>query len=326
VKCHSSSHKQPEQGFVLILVLVLLTIVSTILVIHARNLTIKAIDVDFQKNQLEQEWLWISCREFVLPKAEQLILDSESDSKTPHRARIIPLNAIYDNTWLVITDEQAKANINILYDRYGFNQTKQHLVSLLSQDVNYGITMESNNNHHGITHIQLINSDVDSAMFSPIHGLSSYRQIIRNDSIGYLWGNSLKTIAADSVISDEYRPPVDRFTLWGNGKLNFNRCDADALEIICHPYLDRADISKLMAIRNRVPGITFQKALSNVSRDEGHIQKLSGRVTNDSQTHAIWLITQMDPNSKSSTNDTYRAHFAVRQVTSEGETTVMQRW
>ncbi len=108
-----------NSGFALIIVLVVLTIAGTILAAAARRCGSSALAAGASERKLQVKWGSLSCRKIGLAAAEDILQADANRSDAPAitaRRKIVLGGMNFD---LIIADEQAKANVNLMTHRLG---------------------------------------------------------------------------------------------------------------------------------------------------------------------------------------------------------------
>ena len=108
-----------RHGYVLVTTLVLLMLAATLLVGIGRASVRQAVRARVAQDELQRRWGTASCREAVLPYAEGLLRAEEGRRRGPVpslRRRVTLGGQAFD---LVVADEQAKANVNVLLVEFG---------------------------------------------------------------------------------------------------------------------------------------------------------------------------------------------------------------
>src|SRR4051812_5359020 len=106
--------RRPEQsrGYVLLLTLLMLAVAAAALAGACRTALRKAVLAARAQEDLQRRWGVVSCRAALLPKAERVL--ASSPDRTAAEARLDVTLGGRPIT-LVFGDEQAKANVSLLY-------------------------------------------------------------------------------------------------------------------------------------------------------------------------------------------------------------------
>jgi len=100
----------------------------------------------------------------------------------------------------------------------------------------------------------------------------------------------------DSVVMDPGAMlPGDRdsyagaLTLWGSGRLNFQRASREAIHEVCRPALGLNDVARLVDLRDRQPGIDLYTAANALELTGAQRSVLLSRLTDQSLCYSIWI-------------------------------------
>ena len=108
--------RRRRRGYVLVVTLGLLVLAATLMVSLGRASLRRAALAREATDDLQRRWGATSCRLAVMPAIESVLVDQERKLRRPvavHRARLQLGQQTFD---LVLADEQAKANLNVLLD------------------------------------------------------------------------------------------------------------------------------------------------------------------------------------------------------------------
>ena len=109
--------KNNRRGYVLVMTLGLLMLAATLLVTIGRASTARVLAARIEQRELQRRWAVVSCRNAVLPFAGDILARQEALQNRPvpgYRATITLGDQRYA---LLVSDEQAKANVNLLLER-----------------------------------------------------------------------------------------------------------------------------------------------------------------------------------------------------------------
>jgi len=108
-----------QPGFVMLIVLVVLAVAGSVLAITAGHCCRQALAAGAAARALQVEWGSLSCRAVCLPGAEALLAGESARLGGPVSTvrRTVVLGRV--RFVLVASDEQAKADVNLLEHRFG---------------------------------------------------------------------------------------------------------------------------------------------------------------------------------------------------------------
>jgi len=118
------------------------------------------------------------------------------------------------------------------------------------------------------------------------------------------YGQVFPRIPPADLLGSPLRPegPATALTLWGSGRLNFQRATPAALRQVCAPVLGPADVEKILALRRAQPALGTLKLLSLLSVSKEQRSTLVERLTDRSDCFGLWVVLQEPEGS--------RYHFA----------------
>src|SRR3954469_11264965 len=102
-----------RRGYALLMVLLVLALAAAALAGVCRLSLEKAVRASRAAEDLQRRWGVITCRSVLLPRAEDVLSAAQADGPTAETRREIRLGDL--SFTLVFGDEQAKANVNLLY-------------------------------------------------------------------------------------------------------------------------------------------------------------------------------------------------------------------
>ena len=280
-----------RRGYVLLVTLALLVLSSTLLVAIGRAAAHHALQAQLEQSELQRRWGTISCREATLPYAEQILVLTEQQEAhaAPEVRATVQLGP--DHFTLVIADEQAKANVNLVIDQAGEQAAEDRIRQALSGG---GLGNDFR------LRPAILFDDSSAPATQP-----AIAQLIRGP------GQMFDSVTPDQLINA--RPgitaPMQMLTCWGNGSLNILRANRDAMRCALGHTLSELEISRLLAVQagimkptNASHDSTAAKPAANTDAigtllaraqiDPGKRNRLSIAVC--SSCHSVWIIEQ-DP-------------------------------
>src|SRR6266850_6422470 len=123
---------QQRRGYILLTSLALLVLSSTLLVTLARATIQRSAEAKQSQQDLQRRWGQISCQRALLPQAESILANLEKLHQRAfpsYRATIQLGPQLFD---LLISDEQSKANVNVLLDLTDKPRTESQLRTTFS--------------------------------------------------------------------------------------------------------------------------------------------------------------------------------------------------
>ena len=187
-------------------------------------------------DELQRKWGTQSCRVAILPFAEQILVNAEARRGTPvpvYRASIRLGNETFH---LILSDEQAKASVNAIYDNTDRSTSEERIrESLSGSGLGNAIRLHP---------AQLIDLPPPTQPASQPSDRPAVRQYVSG------FGQVFERIGADRLIQGGAASPIERLTCWGNGAINIMRASELSLRLALSPQLTRIEIGRLIDARN----------------------------------------------------------------------------
>ena len=281
-----------RRGYVLLVTLALLVLSSTLLVAIGRASAHHALAAQLEQNELQRRWGTISCRDATLPYAEQILVGTEQQEMraVPEVRSTVQLGQ--DHFTLVIADEQAKANVNLVIDQAGEQAAEDRIRQALSGG---GLV-----NDFRLRPAILFDNSIAPATQPAV------AELIKGP------GQMFNSVSPDQLINA--RPgitaPMQMLTCWGNGSLNILRVNRDAmLRCALGHSLSELEISRLIAVQVDImkpPNTSHVSTAAKPAPNTDAIGSLLARAQIDpgkrnrlslavrSSCHSVWIIEQ-DP-------------------------------
>jgi hypothetical protein len=268
-------------GYVLLVTLGLLVLSTTLLVAVGRAAAHHALAARLEQSELQQRWGVISCRSAILGSAEQILVSQEQQQKraVPQYRATLQLGG--DQFTLIVSDEQAKANLNLMIDQFGAQGTEDRLAQSLT-----GTGL--------LNHLRLrpsVYAD-DPATTRPV----AFPQLISGP------GQVFDSVAPELLLS-----PLQNLTCWGSGALNVMRADQTSMRSVLAPALTRIEISSLIGARDKIMKLSVDlhlaasaapakntDAISSLLAQAKIDNKVRNRLslTTRSACHSLWIIVR----------------------------------
>lgn len=271
--------RKTKPGFILLMVLAVLAVGGTMLAIAARRCGQDAIRAGAAQRDLQVRWGQVSCQATLLPVAGQLLQeqDDQRQPNCPAACEVRQSVTLGELTFtLIVGDENAKANVNVLNNQTGGENTlaaqaalRDSLAKLQADDLRP-------------LPAQLRPLD-DSALDDsprPIR-YPTYDRVLALNHPFDLAGNS----------EDEGAAIRRRMTCWGSGQLNLRRAELPAMQAVLGPYLNNAQMALLDQAR-AAPKSNVQTSLSQLQLTKSQMERVSPLVTDASDSCTLWIIAQ----------------------------------
>jgi hypothetical protein len=272
-----------QSGFALLLALVLVLLAGVALAGIARRSIVAALDCQTAVRDLQRRWAVRSCRATLLGHTERLLDEAErgrggareSDQtyeNAPKVHRTVACRLAGIDYELVLTDEQAKLNVNTLLEDAGRAET-QAVVSRVVTATGGGAAPPVEVRLRTLA-VRSLASEKDG--FLPEGG--GYGQIFDGASPRRLVGTAEAPGVTESV------------TCWGDGKVNVRRAPEAVLKEVLEQRVSRQDIRRLLEARERNPYLPLAGMLAGIHPKQR--DKVYACLTDRSRCHGLWVIAR----------------------------------
>lgn len=282
-----------QNGFALLLTLVLLMIAGIALTAMARQSTSEALATRQATEELQRRWAVTSCRETLLPRVQGLLNQADQPSTgasvqpffdnepAVHRWVSCELAGMrYD---LALTDEQAKYNPNAMQTFAEKGEIESALRAL------------------SIADRKARNKSQQRVALRPLVGLNSDGTPLDKDDpdqpaldiyAGY--GQLLSDASAPSLLGTTHRPGASqRVTCWSDGRLHATRTPDAVIKQALLPILGSEGVKQLLEAREQSPDLGllgWLKQLSSV--DPERLAEAGFLLTESSNAQGLWIIAR----------------------------------
>ena len=254
---------QPRRrGYVLLLVLFVIALATVAMASVCRMSLEKGVQADRAQTDLQRRWAVITCRSVLLPKS-QALLDRAPDSASDVR-RTLHLGR--QSFTLIFADEQAKANVNLLYAQGKLAGAERAVRAAISD--NRGDTP--------VTLRPLPNPPVTDDEDALPQVFESFEQVFGRVSPERLVGSP---------------SPTGALTCWGDGTLNLHRASPQALRAVLGPHLPAAQIAQLLALRAKDPTLDPGDLLDLMALPDDRRESIEDLLTDQSACRSLWIIS-----------------------------------
>ncbi len=280
-----------QSGFALLVALVLVLLAGVALAGIARRSTVAALEARSAAEDLRRRWAVASCRATLLPRVERVLREAEGrlvdldegeeppsedayGRPVPEKRIICRLAGLeYE---LVMTDEQAKLNVNRLVESLDPDEAEAAVEALIRGAAG---AVPADVRLRPIPDDEDEADEPDAAVGLPPVG--AYGQVFQDVPPERLLG---------------LRPGeglASNLTCWGRTQVHLARASARAIEGACGEAVDPRAVRALIEARNRRPfrsPAMLMGGLDQVDADERG--KLAGHVTGESFCHGLWIIAR----------------------------------
>jgi hypothetical protein len=285
-----------HRGFVLLLTLVLVLIAGVTLAALARRSVSEGLRIEQAEQELCRRWAARSARHAVLAHAPVLLDRAEgrlragrqADAPRPGRptARRRPraelrvhCRLVDTDYELILTDEQAKLNVNAQLQRTDATATRR-AVRRLTRPVARAFD----------AHVEVAIRPRKMAF-----GPASARPDVHIGALDQVFDGA----APDVQAGDALRPGLaSMVTCWGDGKINLHRAPRRVLEVAFEGCLTRRTIDRILAVRSDQPYVRLDRVRAVIG-DAAAEQwsTVTSMVTDESRTFGLWVIARQPQRS-----------------------------
>ena len=265
----SANVARRSRGYVLIVVLFLIALAAVTVAGICRMSLEKAVRAGRAEADLQRRWTAISCQAVLLPRAEDLFLHTANAPSEVRRAIVLNGRPVT----LVFGDEQAKANVNLLYAQAGTAATERELRTVVGASGGF-IPVEL----RPIPGAGLSFGSADANDDDP-RALESFDQL-------------LPTASPAGLTNTRGRrwPLASRLTCWGDGSLNVRRAPDEAVRAVLARHLTGAEISRLLDARAKDAAATSADLLDALDLSAARRAPVEDLLTEQSFCHSLWVI------------------------------------
>ncbi|MEZ0263161.1 MAG: hypothetical protein ACAI43_00415 [Phycisphaerae bacterium] len=297
-----------RRGYILPLTLALLVLAATLMTAVSRIALRRAADARVATDDLQRRWGAASIRKAVVPRADQILsLAHRAAPAKPNPARVdLTLRLGRFSYDLVVSDEQAKANLNAILEEADASRCESRLRSALSgsglaNQVRFRPTV-------GPLFLPPTDSgaptpppSADPEMAVPNPPLFKRPTAPHVSGLGQVF-DGVEPGRLIMPAAGQRLAPVDLFTLWGTGAVNARRAPAAALNLAAGKALSQTDVSRLIAARDAMargggsmggksPAQEFKAQLADAIAS-GARAKANFALIEYSQCHSLWVVTR----------------------------------
>lgn len=278
----NTTRRHFERGFMLVLVLLVLALVSTLLLSLSRGSLSRATRARDATMELQRRWGAATLAASLLPDAGNRLRKESERLRTPMREWRGGLTLGEVEFTVVLADEQSKANLNMILstDPDGAIRVTR---TLLPRDV-------------PASAIDLRPSSTDSddadAATPAEPPLASWGQVLSDR-----WSDPRRLLGFDTD-----RDAINRLaTLWGDGRLNLATADRAALAAVAGPSVPATQIDRILEARDTqpFPQGNHEVWLSAAELADQDRARLTAQTTVRSTCHSIAIEA----------NDPWRSHY-----------------
>ena len=276
---HRQRRRPPRRGYVLPLTLLLLAVAAAALAGVCRASFEKAVQAAGAREDLQRRWAVTSCRAALLPKAARVLESARAASEPSPEVRL-HLTLGGSPVELVFGDEQAKANVDVLYrsgGRAGAERAVRELTAAGGAEVRVRLAPAAPLPSAGEDAVERPEDSEEV----PRH-FESWSQVLGDTPPAAL-------IAPRGATGSS---AVAELTCWGDGTLNYRTASAAALRHACPKSLGGAGAARLVALRTKEPDLELWEALERLELSEEQLGEAEERLTEESSCYSLWIVAR----------------------------------
>ena len=290
-----SQQRRSRKGFVLMMVLVAIIVVGVAMTTTARRSLHASLSAIETQQSMQRRWGMHSCQRTLLSAAAGLF--EVSDLKTrKQRGKQAAFPAIIEDRVslggqtfdLLIGDEDAKANLNAIYDAGGRRECEQALKRLLGafesrairlrpvRDSTSKITAKRTSDRG--SKLDKVKTEANSSVDRVLPALRSWGEVFDLVQVNQLGGDDRQLATMTRKLS-----------LYGTGRLNLFRATDETLLAVCNAVvqegLSKRILSKVRETSLGEVGLILERTVTN-AEDKKALQALLGST---SSSYSLWI-------------------------------------
>jgi Tfp pilus assembly protein PilX len=257
--------RRHHRGYILIVTLGALTLAAMLMMVLARSAIDQTRAARSAADDLQHRWGTISCREAILPHAEQILAAAEARHGAPLVFCEAAVRLGDSNISMIISDEQAKANVNTILATADQATSEDRLHRVIAET---GLPMQ--------LRLRPVVDPTLATTQSSIGQVSGWGQVTNGSDAGRLI------------------PCSELLTCWGDGRINLARASAPAITLAA-PALLQTDIRHVIEARSHVSGspsanIQGESALTGLLQAAQIDPSHASGLTVGSTCHGLWIV------------------------------------
>jgi type II secretory pathway pseudopilin PulG len=247
-RCHHHFH-----GFMLLMVLVTIVVVGVALTTTARRSLLASIAGAESQQAAQRHWGMISCQRVFLVAAPRIFEVSDRVARMPRGKKSAPPSKLQDrvllggNTFnLLLADEDAKADLNSIYDFANQRECQRALTRLCGPIAARTVALRPSRESLGVIQSREIESqskgDAADDQSSPVVTASVATRAFRS------WGEVFDLVQVNRLAGDDRQlaTMTRELTLFGTGKINLFRASDEAILAVCGSVIEDGLAKRLL--------------------------------------------------------------------------------
>ena len=265
------------RGYVLLLTLLLLAIAAAALAGVCRAGLQSVVRATRAQDDLQRRWGVVSCRAALFRKSPAVL--AAPGRRGPLAEATVSFLLGGQPATLVFGDEQAKANVNLMYalvGRAGADRAVRALAESSAAALRVELrpmALDSNEQTDERA------DDTIDVSFEP--AFESWGQVFAGASPRELMRGrgTLPSVASN-------------LTCWGDGTVNVRRASREAMLHACDRVLGPAAVTKLLAARDKSPEFDLWETLDTLDLPEARRDAADLLLCDESTCYSLWIVTR----------------------------------
>lgn len=287
--------RQPR-GYVLLLTLMVLAVAAAALAGVCRAGLQAAVQASRAQEDLQRRWGVASCRAALFAKSPAVFGAPRPPGAGSLSEIVLSLNLGGQPMTLVFGDEQAKANVNLLYaseQRAGADRAVRAFAQASGATLRVELRpmasqvqdpIDSNPNDDD----PIGRDDADDLDDLPI---DTFEPLFEG------WGQVFAGVEPGELIRRRGPLPsvASNLTCWSDGLVNVRRASREVMLRACARVLGPADVGKLLAARDKDPAFDLWETLDALSLPEARRDAAERLLADESRCYSLWIVTRAGP-------------------------------
>ena len=279
--------KHPR-GYILLLTLLMLAIAAAALAGICRAGLQSVVRASGAQEDLQRRWGVISCRAALFGKSPAVL--AAPGRRGPLAEATVSFRLGGQPTTLVFGDEQAKANVNLMY-ALGQRAGADRAVRALAQSSGAAVRVELR------PMVVDADEDVDTneAVRTKDRGEPEDEAIeVSFEPAFESWGQVFADASPHELMRSRGTLPsvASNLTCWGDGTINVLRASREAMLNACDRVLGPAAVTKLLAARDKDPEFDLWETLDMLNLPEARRDAADLLLSDDSTCYSMWIVTR----------------------------------
>lgn len=278
--------RRHPRGYVLLLTLLLLAIAAAALAGLCRAGLQKAVQASRAQEDLQRRWGTLSCRAAMLPKARNVVEAVPSSGAASSAEAVVRFDLGGQSMTLGFADEQAKANVNLLYATGGHDGATRAA---------YQIVRSSGAAARVRLKPLALEPSSDAVEPGPRDEADGRYVDLEVGPRFQSWGQVFSEASPDQLLRRRGTLPsvTSNLTCWGDGMLNARRASREAVLAVCDRVLSPAQVTKLLAARDKDPAdFDLWETLDAMELKEGDAADVQRVLTDASTCYSLWVVAR----------------------------------